>query len=189
MAFFKNILVWIMTGLIAVAAFFCGIFGLEPPTMPDCLTEPVSIVTTTTATTVAPVLAGQWDFTRDEILSLADAFDFEIVTQESTLIPQPQGDPRLRTYTGIRLRDLLEHYGVDVDALAANAYLRVEETPKPPKAGFATDYNINLIRAADTLLAWLEVDGANEDDVIRMCPKYGPAYQFVKGVDRITLFA
>ncbi|MCL2495494.1 MAG: hypothetical protein FWE98_07575 [Oscillospiraceae bacterium] len=186
MPFWKTILVWLMTGLIAVAAFFCNLFGIDPPEMPGCLT-------TTAVTAVAePVEVWTWSFTRGEVIALAEEYDFDVVEQESVQIPQPQGDPRHRIYTGIRLRDLLAHFGIDVDALGDNAYLRVEDSPdENNRGGFATDYSIALIRAEDTLLAWHEVfviDGS-EEDVIRMCPIYGPAFQFVKDVDTLTLYA
>ena len=186
MPLWKTILAFIMTGLIFVATLFTSIFGLKPPKMPGCLT------TTTASVTAEPVEIWKWSFTRDDILALAEEFDFEVVVQESVQIPQPQGDPRHRIYTGIRLRDILAHHGIDVNSLGGNAYLRVEDSPdEANRGGFSTNYNVSLMRAEDTILAWHEVfviDGTQED-VIRMCPIYGPAFQFVKDVDTLTLYA
>jgi len=188
MPLWKTILAFILTGLIAFATLFTNLFGLKPPKMPDCLTT----TATSTSATAEPVEVWKWSFTRGDILALAEEYDFEVVEQESVQIPQPSGEPRHRIYTGIRLRDLLKHHGIDVDALGADAHLKVEDSPdESNRGGFATNYGIDLVRAGDTILAWHEVfviDGS-EEDVIRMCPIYGPAFQFVKDVDTLTLYA
>ena len=151
--------------------------------------QPTTTTKPTTTATPKPPQAAKWTFTRGDILGFVLEYDLEVVTQQSVLIPQPGGDPRTRGYTGIRLRDLLAVvYKVDLSSLGGSDYLRVEDSASAQD--FATDYNLALMTAADTLLAWEEdfLDGTTED-VIRMCPKNGPAYQFVKNVDTITLYA
>ena len=129
-----------------------------------------------------PVQKGQWPIERAAVIALAESEGIEVVTQDCSLTPQPGGTPSTREYTGIRLRDLLAYHGVDVDKLREDAYLIVASGDAD---GFSTNYNAALIKANTTLLAWSE-DGK---EVIRMCVKGGPAYQFVKNVSTLTLFA
>lgn len=134
-----------------------------------------------------PVQKGKWTVDRAAIIALAEEEGLEIVVQDCNLVPQPGGTPSTREFTGIRIRDLLTYYNVKVDKLGDDAYLVVASSDAD---NFSTDYDAALIKSQTTLIAWKEdkKDGSGPQDVLRTCVKGGPAYQFVKNVETLTLF-
>ena len=181
----KSILVWIMTGLIAIAAFFCNIFGLTPPTMPDCLTEPVSIVTTTTATTKAPfIITG---IGRGDTMAVF-AGGAEEVTQlcKST---NSLGVATERTFTGVALKWVLEMNGVNLSEITPAATLVAtaphNDTTRPD---IVVTFSYAEFMDDMTLLAWYQVDGGNIDlDPMRIVLADALSGKFVTGPTSLAL--
>jgi len=158
----KSILVWIMTGLIAIAAFFCNIFGLEPPTMPDCLTEPISIVTTTTTTTTSTAAPQTLEILLDrgDLIALGTTLDATVV--DATFITaNSQVPPTMttRVVTGIPLLALLADEGIAASQVISIQFFAADAPASPTTFGGASVNSLALVLHANTLIGWLE--GAN----------------------------
>jgi len=181
----KSILVWIMTGLIAIAAFFANIFGLTPPTMPDCLTTTTAIVTTvTTAATRAPVT---FTVDRDGIMT-AFAGGAQEVTQlcKST---NSIGVATERSFTGVALKRVLVLKGVNLGDITAAATLVVTAPHNDiTRPDIVVTYSYAEFMDETTLLAWYQVDNGNIDlDPMRIVLKDALSGKFVTGPASLTL--
>jgi len=192
----KSILVWIMTGLIAVAAFFCNIFGLTPPTMPDCLTEPTTAIVTTVTTTTTTTTKAPQTFTVDAtiiqnfITSNPESF---VEGQVCSLQPTPPSgsttvDDRVYIVDGVILIDLLEHLGADIAAINPGSILTIMPSDGP---AYAADYNYARITARTTLISLAYTDYTDAPhkpgDVPRSFIITGPNGLAVKTVSSLTL--
>jgi len=154
----KIILVWIMTGLIAIAAFFCNIFGITPPTMPDCLTTPVSIVTTTTTSTPTtnPIRTLEITLDRDTLIALGTTLDATV--EDATFVTANSQVPPVmttRVVTGIPLLALLADEGIAAAQVTSIQFFAADAPASPTIFGAAGN-DLGFVLHADTLIGWLE---------------------------------
>ena len=113
-------------------------------TLPPVSTEHFTTVPTTEATTEPSVP------TLTKTIAIVDA-EIRQLTERAGEAVTVNAAGTVTTYfvTGASLRDILEANGVDVDNLAAGAYLMVVSGD-----GFKTKLEFAHIQAADTILAW-----------------------------------
>ena len=179
MSIWKSILTWVATGLIAAAAFFCNLFGIEPPKLPDCLTT-TAVVTTTEAPVKDPVTIA---IGRAEIMEIFAATELAF-EQLCHLEPSAGGTPSDRTYTGVSLMDILAHYGVDLSEITAAATLTVSTSDNRP-----VTLSYALFSLDTTMLAWYEdrYNDGNTSEVCRIALLDGLAGLFAQQVTGLTL--
>jgi len=176
MPFWKNILVWIMTGLIAIAAFFCNIFGIEPPTMPDCLTTTTAVVTT-----VKDPWVRTTTLTEVETLGLRLYEDVAIDAYNSV------GTYRPYEIDAYRLIDVLRALGADVDAITSSSVLLVQDTSATPP--YEATITGSLITSDESYLAVYVLDkrpGQTNPNPTGSAPRLFPAPSLTNPTDPAT---
>lgn len=69
-----------------------------------------------------------------------------------------------RLFVGVRVKDVLEHLGVNLNTLSSGKLVAVAEDNK------SAEYSINTIKHSNTILAWEEKNEAIKYEKPRMCP-------------------
>lgn|GEM_PF-2750204 len=136
-------------------------------------------VTTTKATTTAKATSPKsqtWNISEASLKALGlQTYSYTIKTVNSV------GTEKNRTFTGVRLKDVLLALGADLSVLSSSATLTMTTTDDYA----APTYSRALILDDKTILAWAE-DGTAIP--LRMCPgSLTDTKYYVKGVNTITL--
>jgi len=139
----------------------------------------------TTTTTVATPAINLASFNRDDLIAAFAGTSKQYARQVDWL--DSLDVPNNRTYTGVRLKDLLEYCGIDVNALPATATITAGTTDNRP-----VTYTYAEIMDNTTMVAWLEDRGGGDvRDVSRFChpdsATTGSAGRSAQNVNSLTI--